>query len=281
MRKLTKPTRKAGETFATCISLVRDPAMRQHLAALRPRVEAAATDYEAKASLAQWHRVVKTGALGPVPKNELVKTYSNRMAKSNGPGRSIYDELIIVPQRRCPLCGQRDVSTLDHYLPEAHYSLLTVLPVNLIPSCKDCNFKKRDAVPGSAETQTFHPYYDNFDDGTWLKAELVNVDPLCVVFEVVRPDGWSATKVARARHHFGTLELDALYSDHAASEFIEIKGRLRELHNAGGKAAVREDLESTAKSITQRHPNSWRGALYVAASATDWFCEGGFEAIAE
>ena len=281
MRTLTKPTQDAGDTFATCVSRVQNSAMRGNLSSLRHRVEAAAVNYEAKGLLAAWHLIAQTGAVGAVPQSELVKTYKNRMAKPNAAGRSVYDELMVVPQRRCPLCGQRDVSTLDHYLPEAHYTLLVVLPVNLVPACKDCNFKKLNAAPSSPETQTFHPYYDNFDDGVWLKAELVNIDPLAVIFEPIRPQGWNTTKFARARHHFKTLDLGALYSDHAAGEFIEIKRRLRNLYEAGGEAAVREDLASTASSITERYTNSWRGALYTSASTTDWFCDGGFEIIAD
>jgi len=281
VRKLNKPTQDAGAIYASCISIVRNPAMRRHLEALRPRVEAASLDYDAKGALAEWHLIAQTGAVGPVPKKELVDTYKTRMARPNTPGRAIYDKLIVVPQRRCPLCAQRDVSTLDHYLPEAHFSLLTVVPFNLVPACKDCNHKKLNTIASSFEEQTFHPYYDDFDDGVWISAKLVDSDPLGVLYDVVQPDGWSDEKFARACKHFETLELGALYSDHAVSELGEIKRRLKELYDAGGSVAVEEDLRLSATSITGVHVNSWRGALYTAASGTGWFCDGGFEAIAE
>lgn len=281
MRRLNKPTQDAGETFASCVSIVRNPEMRRHLEALRTNVEAASNDFEAKGLLAEWHLIAQTGSIGPVPKEELVATYNSRMARPNTPGRLIYDELIIVPQRRCPLCGQRDVSTLDHYLPESRFTLLVVSPINLVPACKDCNYNKRSAVPSSATEQTFHPYYDNFDDGVWVKAILVKSDPLGVLYEVERSQGWSSEKFARASNHFEMLELGALYSDHAVSELGEIKRRLRNLYEAGGAIAVREDLGFSASSITGVHVNSWRGALYTAAAANNWFCDGGFEAIAE
>lgn len=281
MRRLSKPTQDAGETFASCISIVRNPATRSHLNALRPKVEAASKDFEERGIRAEWHLIAQTGAVGPVSKEELVATYNSRMARPNTPGRSIYDELIVVPQRRCPLCGQRDVSTLDHYLPESCYTLLAVSPLNLVPACKDCNHKKGAAVPVSRTEQMFHPYYDNFDNGVWVKANLVDSDPLGVLYAVEQPQVWSSEKFARACYHFEMLELGALYSDHAVSELGEIKRRLRSLYEAGGAGAVRDDLEFSASSITGAHVNSWRGALYTAASAADWFCDGGFEAIAE
>lgn len=281
MRKLNKPTQDAGETYANCVSIVRNPDMRRSLQALRPRVEAASLDYDAKGRRAEWHLIAQTGAFGSVPKKELVDTYKTRMARPDTLGRAVYDKLMVVPQRRCPLCAQRDVSTLDHYLPEAHFSLLTVVPFNLVPACKDCNHKKLNAVARSYEEQTFHPYYDDFDDGVWVKANLTDSDPLGVLYEVEQPGGWSAEKFARACKHFKIMELGALYSDHAVSELGEIKRRLRSLYQAGGCAAVREDLAFSASSITGAHVNSWRGALYTAATVTDWFCDGGFEAIAE
>lgn len=281
MRRLNKPTQDAGATYSSCISIVRNSSMRHNLEALRPMVESASLDYDAKGALGKWYLIAQTGAIGAVPQKELVDTYKTRMARVNTPGRSIYDKLMVVPQRRCPLCAQRDVSTLDHYLPEAHFSLLTVVPLNLVPSCKDCNHKKLDAVASFAEEQTFHPYYDNFDDGVWISAELVDGDPLGVLYNLVQPNGWSDEKFARACNHFETLELDALYADHAVSELSEIKRRLRDLYDAGGSDAVEEDLRLSATSITGVHVNSWRGALYTAAADTDWFCDGGFEAIAE
>lgn len=281
MRRLNKPTQDAGDTFSTCVSLVRNPAMRGHLASLRQRIEAAATDYEAKGLLAAWHSIVQTAAIGAVPKSELVKTYKNRMAKPNAPGRSIYDELIVVPQRRCPLCGQRDVSTLDHYLPEAHYTLLVVLPVNLVPACKDCNFKKLGASPSSPETQTFHPYYDNFDDAIWLEADVIESDSLGILFRVRQPDEWNETKFRRAKHHFKMMELGDLYSDHAVGELVEIKADLVRIFDAGGQDAIRADLASRAVPIRVVRPNSWRAALYTAAAASEWFCREGFQLIPE
>ena len=218
MRSLRKPAQDAGETFAICISIVRNPDMRRKLQALRLRIEAASLDYDAKGAGAEWYLIEQTGAVGLVPREELLDTYRTRMARSKTPGREVYDELIVVPQRRCPLCGQRDVSTLDHYLPESLYSLFVVAPLNLVPSCKDCNHKKRTAAPTAAEEQTFHPYYDTFDDGVWLQAELLNSNPLGVLYCVQQPIGWDETKVERARKHFEVLELAALYSDHAASE---------------------------------------------------------------
>ena len=102
----------------------------------------------------------------------MIKVYTNRMAKEGAPGRPVYNALKLAA-RRCPLCGHRDVSTLDHYLPKTAFPLLCVTPSNLVPACSDCNKVKSDALPATAADQTLHPYFDDADQDAWLKAEVV------------------------------------------------------------------------------------------------------------
>ena len=77
----------------------------------------------------------------------MVRVYDGRMAAQGSPGRTIYDAIKLAsPNGLCPLCGQRVVATLDHYLPKSRYAALAVNPANLIPACSDCNKAKSDAV---------------------------------------------------------------------------------------------------------------------------------------
>ena len=63
------------------------------------------------------------------------------MVRKNGPGRATYDLLKLSAKGGfCPLCGQRNVSTLDHYLPKESYPDLSILPINLVRACSDCNY---------------------------------------------------------------------------------------------------------------------------------------------
>ena len=105
-----------------------------------------------------------------------MRVYDGRMAAQGSPGRAIYDAIKVgSPNGLCPLCGQRVVATLDHYLPKSRYAALAVNPANLIPACSDCNKAKSDAV-----ADTLHPYYDNIENDLWLRAELKEVRPASV-----------------------------------------------------------------------------------------------------
>ncbi|WP_053161421.1 HNH endonuclease [Streptomyces caatingaensis] len=61
----------------------------------------------------------------------------------------------------CPLCGISKVTTIDHQLLKGRYPLLAVVPVNLVPACRDCNTGKGEEAPATAEDQPLHPYYDD------------------------------------------------------------------------------------------------------------------------
>jgi hypothetical protein len=214
--------------------------------------------------------------VGRVTKKEMEDVYTKRMVKKNGPGRAIYDKLMSSPRHgQCPLCGQRMVSTLDHYLPKAYYPALVVTPINLIPSCSDCNRAKLDDVAATAEEQTLHPYFDSVESDVWLFATIRESIPAFATFSVRTSARWTTLKDKRVRHHFKVLKLAALYASHAAVEMRAIQQRLAQLLIAGGPTEVKKHLQSEAQSRCNVRKNSWVGALYTALAGSDWYCKTG------
>ena len=175
------------------------------------------------------------------------------------------------PQGRCPLCGHRDVTTVDHYLPKSAYAALAVNPANLIPACSECNRMKSAAV-----LDTLHPYYDNVERERWLSACVLETNPPVVQFAVQPPESWPSGLVDRVHRHFATFELGLLYSMQAAREISGIKARLESLLGDSGSDAVRDHLRQDEESRRQAGLNSWQAACYRALAASDWFCAGGF-----
>jgi len=204
--------------------------------------------------------------------------YTQRMAKKGSPGRDTYDELISAPsQGRCPLCGGRLVTTLDHHLPKALYPALAVAPLNLVPSCGDCNKAKLALVPRNAADVSLHPYFDHIDDERWLRADVDETRPAALVFRVEAPGGmWGDLMQRRVRNHFGTFGLAELYATLAAEELLNIRHQLTDLYATAGVDGVRSQLQDRALSCGQARRNGWRTAAYEAWSASEWFCNGGF-----
>jgi hypothetical protein len=278
MLSLAKPSDDAKVAFTTCISKVRNTKLKHRLGNVANDVANAAAQFEAAASAGEAYKIpAATSIRNVVTAAEMSDVYTFRMAKAKTPGRELYDRLLRSPvNERCPLCGAGKVTTLDHYLPKAHYPALVVVPINLVPSCKDCNVTRRDAMVAIAEEQTLHPYYDKVDDVIWLVASVVETSPAALRFRVEPPAGWSAVMIARMRYHFKTLKLAELYIPLAADELSDTRDMLERLHARAGAEGVRAHLADEAQSRTASRKNSWMAAMYRALAASKWFYEGGF-----
>lgn len=283
MRPLPIPVHTARDTYRLCISRIRDDGLQQRLAGLEDDVADAAADFDTAVRATALH-TLDPAAFTPgtvVDHVELLKNYTQRMAKAAAPARPVYDELRTAPPR-CPLCDHRDVTTLDHHLPKSIFALLSVAPTNLIPACSDCNKTKSDTAPGCAEEQTLHPYFDDLGDIQWLGAQVVEQTPAFLTFFVTTPPGWAGLLAARVRYHFDVFGLAALYGAQASTFIGGIQGSARRQHMLGGAAAVRDFLEDLACSWEEGAtigPNHWTPVALRALASSDWFCSEGCVAL--
>lgn len=281
MWPLPRPNRTPLDTYRLCVSGVANGALRARFQLVEPRIVASADAFEVACTNTRLHTLVAHDSVdGRVTRVEMSSLYSGRMATQGRPGRAVYDELLRAPAYgRCPLCGQRAVSTLDHHLPQSRFPSLTVAPFNLIPACAECNKAKLHSVPATAEEETIHPYFDNLGQDTWLQADVVMTVPAALTFSVSPPRAWSAVLTARVRHHFSLLRLATLYTSHAAEEIVSIRQLLDDLYAKAGVDGVRAHLTETATSFAAVRANSWQVATYRALAASDWYCDRGFSAI--
>jgi hypothetical protein len=269
----------AGVVFETCVSMVKNQALKAKLQGVRPDVETAAADYDAKAATSQLFKSPSHNAVGGVSCAEMVQVYTGRMVPKNSTGRPTYNRIMALPvNQRCPLCGIGTVNTLDHYLPKTHFPVFSVTPNNLIPACTWCQGEKLEYFATTKGEQLLHPYFDNFDGEEWLVAQVVEDSPAAFRFYSLPPLHWSAANKARVATHLKELNLPVLFSSNAGSRLSEIRSRLVSLLQKGGEVAVRAHLLEELASIEADHKNSWATAMYRAATKSDWFCQGGFDA---
>lgn len=277
MRPLPRPSLAVDAVFSTCISRVRDQSLKLRLSGISLQIAEASAQFDELASSNHLHLLEKQAVIGGVTTAELEAVYTQRMVSKNSPGRSAYDELLnSAPLGKCPLCGHRTVSTLDHHLPKAHYPALAVAPLNLLPACADCNKRKLARVPMTSAEEMLHPYYDDIEADHWLHATVIEQAPTALVFSVVASGGWSEVLLERVQDHFRVLGLGSLYSAEAADELLNIRHQLETLHAAGGRTLVQSHLQARAESCRAARLNSWRTATYNAFAQSPWFCDGGF-----
>lgn len=281
MRKLDLPTIAVKDTLAACLNGVSSVNLKQRVQAVGHTLQAAEDTYLALGKNGELYSIpIAEDVAGQVSGDEMKALYTQYFVPEKKPGRNLYNKLKSAPKHSiCPLCGQRVVSTLDHYLAKAKHPALTITPANLVPACADCNKIKLAAQATRASEQTLHPYFDNVEGEQWLKAMVVETPPPAVQFFVETPNTWDAVLRQRVQTHFDDFELASLYGTQAAVELTNIAESLVNLKGTCGSDAVRQHLLLQAASRRRAHLNSWQTALYTALADSAWFCETGVDLI--
>lgn len=95
----------------------------------------------------------------------FIKHFWNEVAYDNG-------EYIM-----CPLCGQKVVADLDHYIPRSKMSEYSVHLLNLIPVCHECNDHKGELWLGSDNKRLiFNAYFDRLESVSELISASIVID---------------------------------------------------------------------------------------------------------
>lgn len=284
MRAITTPTEDPRLVYQTCINSIADVEVRDRLNAVDNDIFLAAKEYEEKALAGQLYTLQASDygdediVLGTVKKTELIKVYTAHMVGRNKPARVIYDRLYnSAPLGKCPFCGFTDVRTLDHYLPKAKFPKLSVVPMNLVPSCRDCNSGKGVVTATTEETQSLHPYFDHnhFVNEQWLFAEAIRTTPTTIRFYAEPPDHWDDVSKAKVKNHFLNCDLGSRYKVQTATELASLKNTLS-LYGELGPNDIRKELLIRAKGSSQLYKNSWQVAMFQALANSYWYCDSDF-----
>jgi hypothetical protein len=208
--------------------------------------------------------------LGNIKKSEFVSLYDNQMSSTNGSGRSHYDKLRLTKLGICPFCGFGHVSTLDHFAAKSRYPAFSVLPINLVPSCADCNKGKGSGLI-TPQNEMSHPYFEDLriETDIWLICDVVENLPVTVTYRTQCPPLWENSLTERVKNYFTELNLASRYSVQAASHLSSSKNFLADL------SAIDLQWYINKKANTYKHPNEWEAALYAGLARSQWFIEIG------
>lgn len=276
MWNVVYPGFKADETYQKCVRGCGDEEFQSSLMELADQVKASAMDYVERAKDNRLYEI-KNKIDCATKERRLKSVYDNGMRDKRSPGRAIYDELMSLPDdSRCPFCGHRSISGLDHILPKAKYPIFSVVPDNLVAICTSCNSIKDDTSPTSQNDGILHPYFDSIDGCQWLHANVNEGNHAVVEFYVKSIEDWSDALNARIVNQFQLLKLNELYSAQAVQEMSSIKPSLQEHFENGGSSFVRQELHRQWQSWKSVRSNSWQTACYMALKESDWYCSIGY-----
>lgn len=228
-----------------------------------------------------------TTVIGHLTKSKLINLYDNNLINKDKPAREYYDLLLVSSGERCPFCGDiGHTKNLDHFLPKAHFPEFSVMPLNLVPSCRDCNMGEKDQAYATSENdQVIHPYLDKniFYQEQWVFAEYIDEDDGALRYYVHCPDAWRLEDKNRAKNHFKNLDLASRYRLEAGKHLSEIIDQ----KNAFTNVIRRFDPHATPQKIkdgfvdanlqpminSDQFPNHWKKVMYQCLAESPAFFE--------
>ena len=186
---------------------------------------------------------------------------------------------ILARSRICCLCGLRDTSELDHYLPKQIFPEFAAYTVNLIPVCGVCNKRKDEHYRTDEGYPAFiHAYLDVLPQSErFLVAKLSLDNAVLPSFQVVRAPAMPESTYQILASQFDRFQLATFYSEEAIELLVEKHGAIIDYFDDGGASTVKKYLHREARSIEQRLGlNHWKPVILTAAADSEEFCRGGF-----
>lgn len=277
VKRLPLPSFNSAQAIETCASGITLAERARVLREALPFIVHAEVAYLQRGPLGEIFKFVASPNVTPELNSELMGTiYKSHFARTGSPSRSLYEAIRQAPPFGiCPLCGQRTVASVDHYLPQSLFPVFNLTPANLIPACSDCNKNKLAKAAQKAEEQTLHPYFDDLGSARWLVALVEQSAPPTITFSVRPAPHWAGVLAERVVRHFKVMGLAELYAAQAASELADISLGLTEVGQSTGPDGVYAHLNSELRTRHARDPNSWKTALYEGLRDSKWFCTEG------
>lgn len=211
---------------------------------------------------------------------KLYKSYFSNNKSQYSTIRKFYDLILTNGNEdkdkiiKCPYCLSAICSHVDHFLPESVYHGLAINPKNLIPSCYNCNTKKKAKIfkiIGQQQISFFHPYYDHLGDILWLKANIeIEQNLLSVSFYVDDSLNIPEEILHKIKYTFDELGMASYLSNKAAeTELTTLMGKFKskdfwlELSNQD----IAATLDSDRKLFISTHgKNHWLSVIYTELS---------------
>lgn len=245
MLKLTQPTYTYTDALALCRDgITGNRGLLQKVNDATPDLQVQALAYEASGTTGELYTIKPLQiqneddpvVLGKLKKSDLIKLYGNYLVGKKKPARAVYDALMLAADEKCPFCGGIGrPRNLDHYLPKAHFPQFSIVPVNLVPSCRDCNMDgKGENFAVSEAEQVIQPYLDDdrYFNEQWLYARYLpgnDIEPGVIEYFVFPPDHWEAAQKKRVEKHFKDFELALRFSKEAGARLAVLMAQYQAL----------------------------------------------------
>lgn len=204
-------------------------------------------------------------------RSDLIKIYDQYFVPERKPARKIYDSLMSSAKGECPFCGGiGSPRNIDHFLPKANFPQFSFMPINLVPSCRDCNMgAKGSSYSLDPKEQIIQPYIDKdiFFSEQWIYAEYScdpDGEPGDFMYRVEPPGYWGATDKDRVRAHFRDFDIGERYSTRAAQMLKTVLLQVQTMRSSGASDDSIIEAILEPGGLSAPFPNHWQRGFYQA-----------------
>lgn len=273
----SRPIGTAEDSAKACARGVRDRDLRKRVVDACPEFLANSVKLQTAIASDKLHEANAGDYLIPgLSRDELLWLYIAQLSRKRGPGREIYDRIMVkAPSGLCIYCRHSVATTLDHFVPKTLIPGLSIDPWNLVPACSDCNHGLLDNFSDQAAEQMLHPYFVP-PIGRWLTASVERVRPTAVRFAATPDAGLAPELQARIRNQFERLDLGRRYSVICASNLVGLNRRLPTRFGGAQPGEVSAYLTELALLSFETDQNDRRAVMFEALAADEWYCTGGY-----
>ena len=170
-------------------------------------------------------------------------------------GKSLYEYRVRMEnsvEKRCPICdcsfGYSQV-TLDHILPKSKFPIYSITPINLVPTCYNCNMRKNDIVP----SKVLHPYFHGFSTFDYLSVNInVNEDePFTSRINIDFADlnGSNQEEIKHIQDNIDLYKLRQKYTDLINIAFLKLLDEFQQVINTKNNVYSMNGLKACFTSI--------------------------------
>ncbi|WP_423203713.1 HNH endonuclease signature motif containing protein [Pseudomonas kribbensis] len=283
MMRLTEPTYTFEQTIEICITgITGNAALRSRVEEAKENLLAEGERYQSGSRRGELYLLEPADfsdnenpiTLNNLTKVDFIKLYETYFVAEEKPAREIYNKILNSAKESCPFCGGIGTPrNLDHFLPKSHFPQFSILPTNLVPSCRDCNMDGKSAsFSTQAETQIIQPYLDHevFFLEQWIFARYTpgeGNNPGQFNYFVSPPPDWTEIDARRAKKHFDDFNLGRRYAVKAAQTLGTILAQINSLKAHGlTNRAICETILIPGVTESQ-FPNHWQRGLYQSLIA--------------
>ena len=155
-------------------------------------------------------------------------------------------------EKRCPVCDcsfAYSQVTLDHILPKSKFPFLSITPINLVPTCYNCNMRKNDGIP----SKVLNPYFHGFSTFDYLTIIIkVNVEkPFESIIDINFADlnVVHQEQVMYIRENIDLYKLRQKYLDLTNIAFLKLMNEFQQIINLNGNFYSINELKDYFKCL--------------------------------